>query len=161
MEPISNPARYALFVLTRESHEDPESEAVVESKPGQTFEDACDDFELYKEIYGPECAIVVRETVSNDPVMYAFPTLRWASNVDPMYKPYTHVPASLCIGLDVYPGSIVAVLLNGREIHFASNGRGAITRLTVRKDGLYREKGTDKGAYCRFGIAESHRSLEV
>jgi hypothetical protein len=69
--------------------------------------------------------------------------------------PSIGLPATLCVGSDCYPGSVVAVSAGKSVITFKHDRRsGDLVRATLRKDGTYRPVGCKYSATIRLGEAE-------
>lgn len=118
-------------------------------------------FDLAVSVYGDQYAILLsREDVTIDRVH--FPSLRMAAQARDVVKPYVGMPATKCHPSDTYAGVVHTIRRNGREIDFASSvDADAVQTYTIRQDGYYRQKGTDKGAYLVLGFAEDYRSPEI
>lgn len=157
-------APYFLTVLARSRPSDETSEIRLETKECLTLEQASDDFALYCEIYGTDCAVVVHDPVGNTARYFSFPSLRWATNprVRSGYTPYVGLAVTECFANDTYGRVVAGVRLNGREIEIANDLKDeAVKAFTLRQDGVYRAKGSTSTPYLVLGVHETYRNPDI
>ena len=79
-----------------------------------------------------------------------------------MIRPEVGMRATMCHPNDRYAGTIVEVILGGREVRFRPDGFSSLLfeRYTLRRNGRYVRKGAHS-PYLVLGVAENYRAPEI